>query len=851
MALSGSVQGKVTQNSNHYTYHFDWSATQDITSNTSKITVKHYWSRKTSYDFDTVGTRKYGITIDGKPFEGSKRMDYNPWPDDTTISTAEHTVTHNDDGTKKITISTYANGTASSSSGTWGPSSSTAESGNCTASAEITLDQIPRAALLTDATNFNASTGNPTIYYSNPAGTAADVQTAIYNSDGTKSYAGYRSVPATGSSYTFSLSNEERQKIINDVPNGTNSIYVRIYIKTYIGGTLVGELRYLTRIATVNRVATISSAPNFTDEDNPTVTYSNPNGSTVSDIQMGIFNPAGSVTYAAYRSISKTDGTYTFNLTDAERQALINAIPNGRNYADVSFYITTFIDGTRIHTQNVNRTLTITNAMPDLSYTIKDIGSASTALTNNSAAIIKGFNYVTVSMTPTLKKGATVNSQSISNGNQVISAASGNFNNIESDTFVFSLTDSFGQTITKTPTVNMIPYVKLTCNITTSNPTADGDMAFKISGNYFNDKFGDDGVSNTLTLKWRIKINNNNYSDWLDISPIITDNSYKFEAKLSDIKPQDMKLDYRYTYTLQAMAIDKISTGGVLSVEQRAKSTPVYNWGANNFDINVPLTVDNIVTNNIFRGQLELGSYDSKTGAKQESSLNYRTADLTEVESNTTYIIYIDDSTKKQVVLFYDESNTFISETRNVKDDGLFTTPGNAKFINFRCYQADMNENYSELKVRIVKASPIKTRTLNGVSILGSGNLEVGSPAVTLYDNSNGSNTNITLNASSADYERLEIHGFSICSGIIRYCHTEVCEPNGKMVTLENCFHNSTSSTSWVSAWLQISGSNITFHNNITRTSGGDSATNEMHITKVLGYAKTGITYINGDEVGY
>jgi len=474
MALSGSKKGTVTKNSSHYEYWMEWSATQDITSNTSTITVKHYWKKIGSKTFDSTAARNYGITIDGKSFTGSKRMDYSPWVD-KNISTETHTVKHNDDGTKTLTISTYANGRA----GDYGPSSDSGTSGDCTASVEITLDQIPRAAQLLSAENFTDES-NPTITYSNPAGSAANVQVGIFDTDGMTSYVGYRSISQTGTSYTFPLTDAEKKTLIEAVPSGSKEMYVRIYMKTYIGGKLVGDLVSLQRIFTV----------------------------------------------------VKTTPTWT--------------------------------------------------------YSASDTGTVSTQLTNDPNTMIKGYNVVVASMTPSLKKYATIKSQTITNGGKTVSGSSATFEDTENNTFRFRMTDSFGNTLDETKTLKMVEYTKLTCNVSTSNPTIDGKVSVKIFGNYFDDKFGTKGDQNTLTLKYRIKENNGSYGGWTPVttSPTITNNTYTVTIPMTMDKPQS-------TYTIQAMAIDLMNTNGVTSTERSFKTTPVFNWGKDNFDINVPLNVNN------------------------------------------------------------------------------------------------------------------------------------------------------------------------------------------------------------------------------------------------------------------
>lgn len=463
MALKGTTKGKVTQNSSHYSYYMQWVATQSIAGNYTDITVWHYWTKDGTTTFDSTAERDYGIVIDGTTYSGTKRMDYNPWPSDATISTATKRIYHNPDGSKSITISTYANGRA----GSYGPSSSSEDSGDCTASATITFDTIPRAA-------------------------------------------------------------------------------------------------------------SITGAPHFTDEENPTITYSNPAGTAVTKLQACIANSAGTTVFAAYRDIDKSGTSYTFNLTEAEREALRWATINS-NTLTVKFYVTTTI-GDQIYYSTLDKILTIANANPTLNPTVKDTGGYSTPLTGDANKIIKGFNYVTVSSGAAALKGASIKSQKITCGGQVIEAGSGGFSNVESNVFEFSATDSRGNTTTKTVTKEMIPYVKLSCNLAANNPTAEGDMALKISGNYYNGSFG--AQNNTLEVYWRFKENDGEYGEWTKIEPSISNNTYSVSIELTG-------LDYQSSYTFQAKAIDKVAT--IETKEKRVKTTPVFDWGENDFEFNVPV----------------------------------------------------------------------------------------------------------------------------------------------------------------------------------------------------------------------------------------------------------------------
>lgn len=156
MALGGTINGRVTLNSRFMSFYITWSAKQNVEGNYSDVTVTSYWkTNNTRWGFDTEGSRAASITINGNTTSISKRFDStngtgtgwkkeNPW----AIQTVTERVYHNSDGSKSISISARANGYAAS----YGPSNSSASSGDCTASGTISLDTIPRASKVS-ATN--------------------------------------------------------------------------------------------------------------------------------------------------------------------------------------------------------------------------------------------------------------------------------------------------------------------------------------------------------------------------------------------------------------------------------------------------------------------------------------------------------------------------------------------------------------------------------------------------------------------------------------------------------------------------------------------------------------------------
>ncbi len=139
----------------------------------------------------------------------------------------------------------------------------------------------------------------------------------------------------------------------------------------------------------IPRHANILSAPNFNDENNPTITYSNPAGASVTSLQACI-SLTGSSDDIPYRNISNVGSEYTFNLTSAERNTLINSCVNS-NSRDVIFYIRTVIGGNTFYS-TLTRTLSIVNANPvfsDLNITYKDTNATVVSITNNDQHIVR------------------------------------------------------------------------------------------------------------------------------------------------------------------------------------------------------------------------------------------------------------------------------------------------------------------------------------------------------------------------------------------------------------------------------------------------------------------------------
>lgn len=218
-------------------------------------------------------------------------------------------------------------------------------------------------------------------------------------------------------------------------------------------------------LPTIPRYATLTSAPDFTDEQNPTINYSNPAGSAVSGLYACI-SLDGSKDDIKYRSIPTGDSKYTFSLTEAERNVLRNATAS-RNSRTVYFIVRTIINGVASNSFLI-KTVSIVNANPTFTndkVSYADVNSAVVAITGNNQHIVQNKSSLTATFgAATAKKGASITEYAVTlNGSVKQASTSGSVsfglvNSSQDITLSVTATDSRGNTATATKKVTMLPW---------------------------------------------------------------------------------------------------------------------------------------------------------------------------------------------------------------------------------------------------------------------------------------------------------------------------------------------------------------------------------------------------------
>ena len=359
-----------------------------------------------------------------------------------------------------------------------------------------------------------------------------------------------------GSSYSQSISTS--QKITHNsytvlfsktvtIPHnadGSKSIYVEAKIShdrfssSYHGFTVA--------LSQIPRQANITAVADFTDEGNPTITYSNPAGDVVESLEACI-SLNGSTDDVPYRPIDKIGTTYTFNLTSAERTTLRYASAN-TNTLTVYFYVRTVIAG-QTYWSNMPATMTIVNANPTITgASYRDNNATTTAITLNDQIIIQNqsqlllsFSSLTALKSATLSSiavtiNAVTQSLSLSGASQSnVSLAFGQVNTSSNINASITLTDSRGNQTTISLAITIeawsAPTAIITCN-RQQNYYPETDL-------YVNAEFASIGGKNSITITYYYKLSS--ASSWTtggtmsddDTVTITLDNTQQWNVKVT------------------------------------------------------------------------------------------------------------------------------------------------------------------------------------------------------------------------------------------------------------------------------------------------------------------------------
>lgn len=349
-------------------------------------------------------------------------------------------------------------------------------------------------------------------------------------------------------------------------------------------------------VPAVPRQVLILTAPNFNDEENPTITYNNVHGSNIESLEAGI-SIDGLIANIYYKPVDTGSNSYTFDLSEEDREYLRKQTVNS-NTRSIWYMLKTVVDGA-IYYDKVKRTLSIVNANPVVTPNIYDTDANTIALTGNEKVLIRYHSDARAAINTFTQKHATLAEYYTKNGATQVSAPAHTFENVESDLFIFYARDSRGNATTQVLEPNMYNYVHLTCNLGDNLPDTDGNYVFDIKGQYYNGTFG--ATDNTLLVEYRMRADDGSFGDWTAISHTLNGNSYTATKTITG-------LDYRTHYVVQVRATDKLEVA--TTPETQIFSKPVFSWSDKDFEFNCDVNVNGELTVN--GENVDLSNYYTK-----------------------------------------------------------------------------------------------------------------------------------------------------------------------------------------------------------------------------------------------
>lgn len=299
----------------------------------------------------------------------------------------------------------------------------------------------------------------------------------------------------------------------------------------------------------IPRQANLTSAPDFNDEANPTIGYSNPAGNSVSSLDACI-SLTGSRDDIGYRAVSKTGSSYTFNLTEAERNVLRGACPNS-NSLSVKFYLRTVISGNTYYSI-LTKTMTIVNGNPtfsDSNITYKDSNSTTVAVTGNNQKLVQNLSNLLATITSaTAKKSASISKyEATINGVTKTITSAGNIdfgviNSANNLTLSVKVTDSRGNTVTASKTVTFLAWVLPTAIISLKRKNNYEDQSYLT----VNATYSSVDSKNSVTIKYQYKKT--------------TESSYTEFKTINNGSQENITLSKDYAWDFKIVITDKFGT---------------------------------------------------------------------------------------------------------------------------------------------------------------------------------------------------------------------------------------------------------------------------------------------------
>lgn len=314
--------------------------------------------------------------------------------------------------------------------------------------------------------------------------------------------------------------------------------------------------------------------------------YSNPAGDLASSLQVGIyFGFIAEPIDLSYRNVNKTtDGSYTFSLTNEEKEYLMNTVV-GSNELKIYYAIKTVIYGKTYTSYKEAKFTVFPDEIKNTYIFSYENNEKVLAVTGDNTVLVQGVSDCFVQFSVDFTDYAFADKFVLKCGSKTYTdtrytnAIECTIKNIESGTFNITLTDSRKNVSNFIRYCNMAPYSKPSCAITNLSKSVDGKIAFTIQGVWYPNLVATD-FSKGNPAKLVYILNGVETEVPIDVLTV-KNNKYSVDVEITD-------LDYTQEYTLKAKITDLLAS--FETKETVISFEPIFNWGKDYFNFNVPVT---------------------------------------------------------------------------------------------------------------------------------------------------------------------------------------------------------------------------------------------------------------------
>lgn len=456
MALNGSFSKSF--NNSHYRIYVTWSATQDVTNNTSKITLKTYFESDSTWSV-YASNLPLKTWIDGSEGKATKSVSTGGGKR-ILLDTRTKTITHNSDGKKTTTlrVSFDMSGVRVS-----GGSLGVADTG----SKSITLNTIPRKSTLASAKSFTVT--NPYSLSINRASSSFVHRLFIKNGSDT-----IKRLDFSGASTTINFSVAENQKMLGILGSASEKT-IQFQLETWTSGygSMIGMNAYDIRIFMPTKPSLSNNGASFNIGTNITFDLDTYRAEYTTNVTYSFAGVSGTIASGI------KEGSFSWN-TDAIKGQLLGAIPSNSS-ATCTVTATSYYNGTKVgQSTTINITLRASGVAPTFnlnSITGYDTNQTTINITGNRNYIIQGKSIVELNMPSnslaTPQGGASIVKYiaeygSMSKESTNLSAQTFRFSgaNSEADGYAYiTAVDSRGLSATVAVPLSVIPYALPTLTV--------------------------------------------------------------------------------------------------------------------------------------------------------------------------------------------------------------------------------------------------------------------------------------------------------------------------------------------------------------------------------------------------